>query len=226
MPSDIDTATYRAIVTAAESEAVEAGSMYRSGFKRVFDVTLVLLASLPVLLVVLTLALLVALDGGRPFYKQVRVGRNGRLYGMWKLRSMNPGADAVLARYLDDNPDARTEWDAAQKLRNDPRITRLGHLLRKSSLDELPQLWNVLTGDMSLVGPRPMMPEQRAIYPGVAYYRLRPGITGPWQVSDRNESTFAARAQFDARYEQSLSLKTDVALLLSTVRVVVSGTGC
>ena len=104
-------------------------------------------------------------------------------------------------------------------------ITRFGRVLRKSSLDELPQLWNVLLGDMSLVGPRPMMPCQRDLYPGSAYYRLRPGITGPWQVSRRNESTFADRARFDTDYDQTLSLGTDLGLLISTVRVVVRATG-
>jgi lipopolysaccharide/colanic/teichoic acid biosynthesis glycosyltransferase len=101
----------------------------------------------------------------------------------------------------------------------------MGRLLRKSSLDELPQLWNVLVGDMSLVGPRPMMPAQQVLYPGRAYFRLRPGITGPWQVSHRNETTFAARAGFDAEYERDLSFVTDTRLLFATVRVVLRATG-
>jgi lipopolysaccharide/colanic/teichoic acid biosynthesis glycosyltransferase len=144
---------------------------------------------------------------------------------MWKLRSMVAGADAALESYLASDPVARAEWDSTQKLKSDPRITRFGRVLRKSSLDELPQLWNVLLGDMSLVGPRPMMPSQQEIYPGQAYYRLRPGITGPWQVSRRNESTFADRARFDEHYEETLSFKTDVGLLIGTVRVVMRATG-
>jgi lipopolysaccharide/colanic/teichoic acid biosynthesis glycosyltransferase len=111
-------------------------------------------------------------------------------------------------------------------LRDDPRVTRLGRLLRKSSLDELPQLWHVLTGDMSLVGPRPMLPEQRALYPGTAYYALRPGITGPWQVAGRNDLAFARRADFDREYEANLSLATDLKLLAATLRAVLRGTGC
>jgi lipopolysaccharide/colanic/teichoic acid biosynthesis glycosyltransferase len=151
---------------------------------------------------------------------------NGRIYRMWKLRSMDVDADEKLADYLAANPIARREWDHSQKLRCDPRITRIGHFLRRSSLDELPQLWNVFRGDMSLVGPRPMMPSQRSLYPGDAYYALRPGITGLWQVSTRNESGFAERASYDAEYERTLSFTTDLRLLAATVRVVSRGTGC
>lgn len=201
------------------------GPTYRGLVKRLLDIVIVLAAAPFVVPVVLALAVLVWLQGGRAFYCQPRVGRGGRIYTMWKLRSMTHNAEAALAAHLEANPQARAEWDATQKLKNDPRITGLGRLLRKSSLDELPQLWNVLKGDMSLVGPRPMMPEQRRLYPGTAYYRLRPGITGPWQVSSRNDSTFAARARFDALYDRTVSLKTDISLLGATVRVVLRGTG-
>ena len=192
---------------------------------RVLDVVLCLMMAPFVGLIVLVLALLVALDGGKPFYSHQRVGRNGRLYRMWKLRSMVPDADARLAACLDACPASRAEWHRTQKLKNDPRITRLGQVLRRASLDELPQLWNVLRGDMSLVGPRPMMPEQQALYPGQAYYALRPGITGLWQVSQRNASSFADRAVYDARYHAQVSLGMDLRLLLATVRVVLRGTG-
>jgi exopolysaccharide production protein ExoY len=134
-------------------------------------------------------------------------------------------ADAQLEAYLAANPEARLEWDRTQKLKSDPRITPVGRFIRKISLDEVPQLWNVLKGDMSLVGPRPMMPEQRALYQGGAYFELRPGITGFWQVGDRNDTTFSARAVYDARYAQDLSLMTDVIILLLTIRVVLRGTG-
>ncbi len=201
-------------------------TMYRTVFKRVFDVFLVIVSLPPVLLVIAILAGLVALGGGKPFYSHLRVGQKGRLYRMWKLRTMNRNADVVLSEYLECNPEARAEWDSSQKLRKDPRITPLGRLLRKSSLDELPQLWNVFVGDMSLVGPRPMMPDQRDIYPGAAYYQLRPGITGPWQVSERNDTSFAERARFDTEYERYVSLWTDLKLLAATVRAVLRGTGC
>lgn len=198
---------------------------YRNGAKRVLD-TLIVLAAAPVVIpVILALALLVRLQGGQAFYSQPRVGLGGRTYTMWKLRSMTRDADQALEAHLAANPAARAEWDSTQKLKNDPRITKLGRILRKSSLDELPQLLNVLKGEMSLVGPRPMMPEQREMYPGTAYYKLRPGITGMWQVSKRNESTFADRARFDAQYDRCLSLRTDIKLLLATVRVVLRGTG-
>ncbi len=202
------------------------GAVYRDHAKRALDVALVLVAALPVLSVLLVLAAVVALDGKSPIYLQKRVGRGGRIFHMWKLRSMVHNADALLADYLASNPEARAEWDRTQKLRKDPRITRIGHLIRKTSLDELPQLWNVLRGDMSLVGPRPMMVDQQEIYPGTAYYALRPGITGFWQTSVRNESSFAERAKFDTDYLREVSLGTDIRVMLRTVSVVVNGTGC
>jgi exopolysaccharide production protein ExoY len=201
------------------------GAFYRSIGKRSFDIFLIVLAAPVVVPVVALLALLVVLGGGRPFYLQKRVGRNGRIYTMWKLRSMVVDADARLEGHLATDPEARREWDRDQKLKSDPRITGFGRFLRKSSLDELPQLWNVLRGEMSLVGPRPMMPSQIVIYPGADYYVLAPGITGMWQVSARNESCFADRARFDSQYHQALSLGTDLRLLGATVRVVLCGTG-
>jgi exopolysaccharide production protein ExoY len=200
-------------------------TFYRTFGKRCLDVSLVLISAPVVLLVVVLLAVFVALDGSNPFYFQKRIGRNGRVFTMWKLRSMVRNADARLEAHLETDPQARCEWDSTQKLKSDPRITALGSVLRKSSLDELPQLWNVLKGDMSLVGPRPMMLCQKEMYPGRDYYALRPGITGPWQVSARNESTFADRAKFDTKYNRSMSLKTDVGLILATVKVVLRATG-
>ncbi|MFW2588502.1 sugar transferase [Sagittula sp. SSi028] len=198
---------------------------YRNGLKRALDIAIVLIALPAVLLLIAICALLIAMDGHNPFYSQLRVGQNDRTFRMWKLRSMVPNADALLADYLAADPVARAEWDHAQKLRHDPRITPIGHFIRKSSLDELPQLLNVLTGDMSLVGPRPMMLNQKEIYPGTAYYALRPGITGFWQTSVRNESSFAERADFDTAYLRQVSLATDLRVLLKTVRVVAHGTG-
>lgn len=212
--------------TAANAQARPAkGGLYRRMFKRAFDVSAVILSAPIVVPIVAALAVAVSRDGGKAFYTQQRVGQKGRIFRMWKLRSMVPDADARMLQYLAENPAARAEWDITQKLRNDPRVTPLGRFLRKSSLDELPQLWNVLIGDMSLVGPRPMMPNQQAHYPGVAYYAVRPGITGYWQTAGRNRTTFAARADYDAAYEQDLSLATDLKLLAQTVGVVFNGTG-
>lgn len=199
--------------------------VYRNGLKRVMDVALVLLGGIPVLPMILVLALMIACDGHAPFYRSARVGRGGRVFRMLKLRTMVHDADARLEAHLAADPAAAAEWAATQKLKRDPRITAFGRILRKTSMDELPQLWNVLAGDMSLVGPRPMMPGQQVLYPGRAYYALRPGLTGPWQVSDRNRCTFARRAEFDRDYDQSLSLATDLRLLLRTVSVVLRGTG-
>ncbi|GGF64904.1 sugar transferase [Paracoccus acridae] len=220
----------RSVVLAnvAAVPSIEASStwLYRSLVKRPLDVILVVLASPVVLPLVVLLALIVLLDGRNPFYSQQRVGREGRIFRMWKLRSMVHDADQRLDAYLAQNPEARQEWESTQKLRDDPRVTRFGRMLRASSLDELPQLWNVLTGDMSLVGPRPMMPDQQAMYPGDGYYKLRPGITGFWQTAGRNKTTFAARAWYDDRYERSLSFAGDVAILVRTVSVVLGRTGC
>ena len=219
------TARAEAIVLDQPRAARLANPLYRSLGKRIVDIGLVLLAAPAIVFVVALLAVLVALDGGRPFYTQQRIGRNGRVYTMWKLRSMVADADARLEAHLAADPAARAEWDSTQKLKADPRITAFGRFLRKSSLDELPQLWNVLKGDMSLVGPRPMMTCQRDLYPGTDYYDLRPGITGPWQVSSRNDTTFADRARFDAAYNREISFVTDIRLLLATVRVVLRATG-
>ncbi len=198
---------------------------YRRFFKRVFDITAIVLAAPAVVPIVAIVAAMVARDGGSPFYTQMRVGKGGKRFRMWKLRSMVRDADERMEEFLASDPEARMEWDSTQKLKADPRITRMGKFLRKSSLDELPQLWNVLVGDMSLVGPRPMMISQQSLYPGQGYYALRPGITGYWQTSGRNRTTFEARAEFDDAYEADLSLLTDVKVLAATVGVVVQGTG-
>ena len=200
--------------------------LYRNMFKRALDVTAILLAAPVIVPVVLGLAAAVSLDGGKPFYSQLRVGKGGKPFRMWKLRSMVRDADIQLQSLLERDPAARAEWDTTQKLRKDPRITEFGKYLRRSSLDELPQLWNVFVGDMSLVGPRPMMLDQTAIYPGTAYYALRPGITGYWQTAGRNRTTFHARAEYDSVYEEGLAFTTDLRILCRTVNVVLDGTGC
>ena len=200
-------------------------SAYAQFFKRLMDFTLVLLSTPVVLPLIVLLALAIALTGNMPFYSQLRVGRDGKAFRMWKLRTMVRGADARLEAYLAQNPEARAEWDATQKLKNDPRITPFGRMLRKTSMDELPQLFNVLNGTMALVGPRPMMVGQEKYYSGRAYYDLRPGITGTWQVSDRNNCTFQERAAHDELYGRDVSLTGDLALLFRTISVVCRATG-
>lgn len=212
------------IDTGVASKPVRPGP-YRLFFKRLVDIFLVV-ASLPFVLPFIGLfALVISRDGHSPFFLQERVGKDGRRFTMWKFRTMVPNAESMLERHLEENPEARAEWNSKQKLSHDPRCTPIGRILRRTSMDELPQLINVLVGDMSLIGPRPMMPSQQALYPGAAYYKLRPGMTGSWQVSARNESEFADRAKYDDSYHRELSFLGDVSIFAKTLRVVLRGTG-
>lgn len=199
--------------------------LYVAFFKRFMDVVLVLLSAPVILPLILFLALFIAVTGNKPFYTQLRVGRDGVPFRMWKFRTMVKHADRHLEEYLQRNPEALREWKRTQKLKNDPRITNFGGMLRKTSIDELPQLFNVLTGTMSLVGPRPMMVDQEQYYHGQVYYEMRPGITGLWQVSDRNDCAFQDRVAYDNRYCSEMSFITDMKILLKTVGVVWRATG-
>ena len=216
MPADID---FRL------GDDTASQGVYARFFKRAIDVAAIL-AALPVILPLIGIcAFLIRRDGGPAFYGQQRVGRNGEEFTCWKLRSMVIDAEKKLEEHLEKDPVAKAEWNLNQKLRNDPRITAVGRFIRKTSIDELPQLFCVLKGEMSLVGPRPFMPDQETLYRGSAYYSVRPGLTGLWQVSDRNETSFAERAIFDTRYASSISFKNDVSILFRTVGAVVRGTG-
>jgi lipopolysaccharide/colanic/teichoic acid biosynthesis glycosyltransferase len=199
--------------------------LYERFGKRLLDCVLIVVSLVLVFPIMLALTLVLLLQGHSPFFRQDRIGRNGETFTIWKFRTMVPDAERHLSEYLASNPDAAEEWNTTQKLKRDPRVTRIGKFLRKTSLDELPQLWNVLIGDMSLVGPRPMLPEQQALYPGKSYYELKPGITGMWQVSERNDSEFASRAMYDSVYCRDLSFSTDVGILARTISVVLRGTG-
>jgi exopolysaccharide production protein ExoY len=204
-------------------------SNYAQRGKRLTDLFLIT-AALPVVLPVFVLILaLTMLQGGRPFYSQLRVGRNGQIFRCWKFRTMVPNAEQVLTQLISGDPQIAAEWRRNQKLARDPRITRVGAILRKTSLDELPQLWNVINGTMSLVGPRPFMPDQQPLYRegrmDAAYYSIRPGITGLWQIGRRNAGSFAERVIFDTRYVRSLSLRADLSILFRTVSVVLRATG-
>lgn len=200
--------------------------LYASHFKRMLDVVLALLLIILSAPVFALLALALWIESGNPFYSQPRLGRHGRVFRMLKLRSMVRGADAKLAAFLEADPALKAEWDRSQKLKNDPRITPLGRLVRKTSLDELPQLVNVLRGDMSLVGPRPMLADQLPLYRHPeAYLTLRPGLSGLWQVTARNNEDFATRAELDRRYHERLSPLLDLRILLATFRAVFRATG-
>ncbi len=209
----------------AAADVPKRGGLYRDYLKRVFEFGTILILTPIVVPMVLLLALIAGRDGHNPFFWSDRVGKAGKTFRMLKLRTMVPNAEQLLEAHLEANPEAREEWESSQKLKDDPRITRFGRFMRKTSLDELPQLWNVFSGEMALVGPRPMLPNQRALYPGLAYYALRPGITGLWQVSDRNEVEFAKRADFDREYYVQMSFSMDISLMAKTVGVVLKATG-
>ncbi|MGJ7546322.1 sugar transferase [Variovorax sp. LT1R16] len=178
--------------------------------------------------VYLCIALAVRLRMGGPVhYSQQRLGHGGRAFRFYKFRSMCVDSDEMLARHLASDPAAQLQWRRYQKLDNDPRITPLGHFLRRASLDELPQFWNVLKGDMSLVGPRPCMERQRNLYGRhwERYCDMRPGITGLWQVSGRNRLTYAQRVELDMVYASEWSLWLDIQIIASTFRVVLRHEG-
>ncbi|WP_170411364.1 sugar transferase [Ruegeria atlantica] len=200
-------------------------SFYAIKGKRLLDIVLVLVGAPFVLPLMFAIAVLIKLDGGAVIFRQRRVGLGGREFDFLKFRSMIPDADGFLEKHLSKNPAAAAEWETKQKLDNDPRVTKLGRFIRTTSLDELPQLWNVLVGDMSLVGPRPMMPEQKALYPGHDYNLMKPGITGLWQVSKRNEVEFSHRAVYDSDYARSIGFWVDLKILYRTIGAVCSGTG-
>jgi len=198
------------------------------GAKRVMDVALVLLLIPLALPLLATIAGILLLQGRAVFYSQMRVGRDGRMFRLWKFRTMVLDAGKRLESHLLHSPDAAREWHTRCKLRDDPRVTRFGAFLRKSSLDELPQLWNVLCGQMSLVGPRPVTPAElteryRTYAP--AYLKCRPGMTGLWQVSGRNSLPYSERVQLDAAYAKGQNLWLDFRILWRTVGVVLRGTG-
>jgi Undecaprenyl-phosphate galactose phosphotransferase WbaP len=164
---------------------------------------------------------------GPVFYGQKRYGRGGDPFVAWKFRTMVKNASEVLEEHLRSNPGLRREWMETQKLRDDPRITRVGRLLRRTSLDELPQLWNVLAGEMSLVGPRPIIAEEIPRYGGgfALYKKVTPGLTGMWQVSGRSLLTYEQRIGFDLYYVRNWSIWLDVHILARTVRAVLRGEG-
>lgn len=197
------------------------------GAKRTVDVLISLLALVFLAPLMLLVFVAIKCDGGGAFYVQSRVGRGGKLFRMYKFRTMHTNAGDVLKQLLETDEGARAEWGRFQKLRNDPRVTRTGRVLRASSIDELPQLFNVLKGDMSIVGQRPILAHQRAAYgPHIAgYEKARPGITGLWQVKGRNRLSFEQRAALGTDYVRRWTLGRDLWILLLTVPALLSSTG-
>lgn len=195
---------------------------------RMLDVLLSLSALIFLAPLLLLVALLVYIvDPGPVLFGHRRLGKDGRTFRCWKFRSMVVDADVRLRALLESDPAARAEWEADHKLRNDPRVTRIGHFLRKSSLDELPQFFNVLMGEMSLVGPRPIVGDEVAKYGRyfADYCRVRPGITGLWQISGRNDVSYRRRVALDVSYVRSKSVALDMGILLLTVPRVVARRG-
>jgi Undecaprenyl-phosphate galactose phosphotransferase WbaP len=196
--------------------------------KRCWDILLVLV-SMPVMLPILgaVSAVILLNSPGPVFYSHRRIRKNGAFFSMWKFRTMCVNSTEVLEEYLARHPAAHAEWSQTHKLRRDPRITPLGSFLRRYSLDELPQLWNVLMGQMSLVGPRPIVAAEVEKYGDrfESYCRVKPGLTGLWQVSGRSELSYDARVALDCEYVKRWSLTKDVMILLKTFASVVNQDG-
>ncbi|CDN49603.1 MULTISPECIES: sugar transferase [Neorhizobium] len=196
--------------------------------KRSFDITAAALALILFSPIFLMIAALVKFsDNGPIFYGHRRIGHNGRTFKCLKFRTMAVNGDEVLRNYLKANPQAAEEWRATRKLKFDPRVTVVGTVLRKLSLDELPQLLNILRGEMSVVGPRPVVDEELNLYDSFAafYLSTRPGLTGLWQISGRNDVSYDTRIAFDTQYVQNWSLIGDVAIIVKTIPAVCMARG-
>lgn len=196
--------------------------------KFLIDLIATLVGGLFILPLIVIIAVLIRLDSPGPiFYSQLRIGQGGQHFKAWKFRTMVTNADQTLNDYLDAHPELRDAWEKHQKLKDDPRVTRIGRFLRRTSLDELPQLWNVLRGEMSLVGPRPIVDEEVPRYSNKfeLYKKVIPGLTGLWQVSGRNNITYEERISLDAYYVRNWSVWLDVYILMRTIWVVITGEG-
>lgn len=202
-------------------------NLYQGAGKRIFDIVFVLIAIPFLAPLMIGLVIFLHFSGGQPFFGHTRIGHNGKAFKCWKFRSMVTNGDALLAHTLATDPEARAQWKCSRKLESDPRVTRIGHFLRRSSIDELPQLWNVLKGEMSIVGPRPIPEDELKLYGPhmVDYVKLRPGLTGLWQVNGRGKVDFQTRVKMDVRYKNSLCFWNDFKIIVGTVGAVVGQTG-
>ncbi len=196
--------------------------------KRILDLGIVIFGGVIAFPIIMIIFALVAFDTrGDPFYRQLRIGKWGKKFHAYKFRTMVKNADIVLMDYLERDPELKKEWSENFKLKNDPRVTRIGKFLRKYSLDELPQLINVIRGEMSLVGPRPIVDSEMHYYGDVLgpYTWVRPGITGLWQVSGRSDTTYAERVHLDEYYIRNWSIWLDIIVLVKTISVVLKREG-
>nr|WP_294514460.1 sugar transferase [uncultured Rhodopila sp.] len=202
---------------------------FRPQAKRLFDICVSLALILLIFPAAFLIFIAIMVSGEIPFYSHVRVGQGGREFGCLKFRSMRRDADVVLSKLLRDDPAAKLEWEATRKLRNDPRVTRMGSFLRATSLDELPQLLNVVAGQMSLVGPRPVTRDELTAFyepcQAAAYCSVKPGLTGLWQISGRSELGYHKRSALDTLYVERMSLRADLVILFRTIGVVVRRQG-
>lgn len=182
---------------------------------------------IPITILVWLVRLIKKENTGPLFYEQLRIGKNGKQFRMYKYRSMCMNADETLKKYLEENEDARKEYKKYKKLKNDPRITKVGCFLRKTSLDEFPQFINVLIGNMSLVGPRPYLPREKEDM-GEYYFaitKVKPGITGPWQVRGRSKLEFEDRMKLDVEYVNNMSIRKDIRMVWKTITKVIKKDG-
>lgn len=196
---------------------------YKRGFDILFSIICLFMLS-PVFII---LYILVTRDGGPAFYGHERIGRDGKKFKCLKFRSMAVNSQELLKEILDKDPNARLEWEQTFKLKHDPRITKVGHFLRKTSLDELPQLVNIIKGEMSTVGPRPVTQQELKMYDKfIEYYLMsKPGLTGLWQVSGRSDVDYDTRVQMDTSYVKNWSFFRDILIVLKTVIVVLKKDG-
>ena len=196
--------------------------------KRAFDLLFTICGGLCILPFLLVIAGMVAVDNkGNVIFAHRRIGRDGKEFKCYKFQTMIPNAQEALEKYLAENPEARKEWEESFKLTDDPRVTKLGSILRKTSLDEMPQLWNVIKGDMSLVGPRPIVAKEIERYGEYfrEYAMVPPGITGMWQASGRSDTTYEERVEMDTWYVRNWSVWIDLMYLFKTVKIVFTGKG-
>jgi lipopolysaccharide/colanic/teichoic acid biosynthesis glycosyltransferase len=210
------------------SESRRRNEVPNSPLTRVMDISIILLAAPYLLLFFILISIFIMLDSkGGPFYKQTRIGRGGRTFKAHKFRTMVLNADEILQRCLDESPELKAEWLANHKLKHDPRVTRVGAILRKLSLDEMPQFWNILIGEMSLIGPRPIVEAEIERYGKCfeLYKQARPGLTGLWQVSGRSDTSYQRRVELDEYYLLNRSIKMDLIILMKTVYVVLGRKG-
>lgn len=218
----------RPAATALGASSAKARRTFGRAMKRGFDIAFASSALLLLLPTFVIIAMLIKMsDGGQVLFRHPRVGRYGRSFFCLKFRTMVRDADHALQRHLETSPEAAREWEETRKLRWDPRVTALGAILRKSSLDEMPQLINIVRGDMSVVGPRPIVVEEMPRYgDDFEYYlKVRPGLTGAWQVSGRNDVSYDTRVALDRQYVQQWSFRKDLMIVLKTVPAVFKAKG-